>query len=232
MSGLPTEGTGVLSAVKQKLPEFPGFGVQYDPKLKPFFVSSVLEELRRIASQPIGKKLLADIAAARPRSRTAPKNANEAAKAIHFSKGINVVMVPTSMELTQSGYKMAWTGRGMEKAMQPSTAASHNVKDCPFHSVGGSCAEALDITAAGNGTGTVSIMKFTNAQIMTSKGEATAPFIVLAHELIHSLHHVTGTRRDTGEEDWTTGIGLYTGEPMSENAFRAAFGMKLRESYA
>jgi hypothetical protein len=221
-----------MSVVKQKLPEFPGFGVQYDPKLKPYFVSSVLEELRRIASQPIGKKLLADIAAARPRARKAPKNTNEAAKAIQFYKGVNVVMVPTSMEFTQSGHKMGWTGKGTEKALQPSTAASHNVKDCPFHQVGGSCAEALDITAAGDGTGTVSIMKFTNAQIVTSKGEATAPFIVLAHELIHSLHHVTGTRRDTGEENWTTGIGVYKDEAMSENAFRTAFGMKLRESYS
>jgi hypothetical protein len=74
-------------------------------------------------------------------------------------------------------------------------------------------------------------MKYTNAQILTGKGEATHSFVVLAHELIHSLHHVTGTRRDNGEEDWTTGIGAFVDEAMSENAFRKAFGLKLREKY-
>lgn len=74
-------------------------------------------------------------------------------------------------------------------------------------------------------------MKYTNAQIVTSKGEATQSFIVLAHELIHSLHHVTGTRRDTDEELWTTGLGKYSDEPMSENKIRDQFGIKLREAY-
>ena len=44
-------------------------------------------------------------------------------------------------------------------------------------------------------------------------------------------HHVTGTRRDNDEEQWTTGIGVYADNPMSENAFRAAFGLRLREMY-
>jgi hypothetical protein len=220
-----------MPIVSNKLPEFPGFAVRYDPNTKPFFQSMVLEDLRRIKSKDIGKKLLEDIAAARPRARAAPANANAEARAIVFEAGINVVMVPTSMEYTQSGFKMAFTGVGVEKSLKPSTAASHNIADCPYHPAGGSCAEAADITAAGDGTGTVSIMKYTNAQILTGKGEATQSFIVLAHELIHSYHHVTGTRRDNGEEDWTTGIGVYAAEPMTENAVRAAFGLKLREKY-
>jgi hypothetical protein len=220
-----------MPIVSNKLPEFPGFAVRYDSSAKPFFQSMVLEDLRRINSKPIGKKLLEDIAAARPKARAASANANAAAKEIVFEAGVNVVMVPTSMEYTQSGYKMAFTGVGVEKSLKPSTAASHNVKGCPYHPAGGSCAEAADITAAGDGTGTVSIMKYTNAQILTGKGEATHSFIVLAHELIHSYHHVTGTRRYNGEEDWTTGIGVYAAEPMTENAVRAAFGLKLREKY-
>lgn len=220
-----------MAIVSHKLPEFPGFAVRYDPNSKPFFVAMVLEDLRRIASKPIGKKLLEDIAAARPRARAAGASSNAEAKEIVFEAGVNVVMTPTSMEYTQSGYKMAFTGKGVEKALTPSTHASHNVKDCPYHPAGGSCAQAADIAAAGDGTGTVSIMKYTNAQILTGKGEATHSFVVLAHELIHSLHHVTGTRRDTGEEDWTTGIGIYANEPMTENAIRTAFGMKLREKY-
>jgi len=220
-----------MPIVSNKLPEFPGFAVRYDPATKPFFESMVLEDLRRIKSKDIGKKLLEDIAAARPRARAAPQNANAEARAIVFEAGVNVVMVPTTMEYSQSGYKMAFTGKGVEKALKPSAHASHNVEGCPFHPAGGSCAEAADITAAGDGTGTVSIMKYTNAQIVTSKGEATQSFVVLAHELIHSFHHVTGTRRDQGEEDWTTGIGAFADEPMSENKIRAAFGLKLREKY-
>jgi Effector protein len=220
-----------MPIVSNKLPEFPGFAVRYDSSAKPFFQSMVLEDLRRINSKPIGKKLLEDIAAARPRARAAGAASNADARAIVFEAGVNVVMVPTSMEYTQSGYKMAFTGVGVQKSLKPSTAASHNIKDCPYHPAGGSCAEAADITAAGDGTGTVSIMKYTNAQILTGKGEATHSFVVLAHELIHSLHHVTGTRRDNGEEDWTTGIGVYAAEPMTENAVRAAFGLKLREKY-
>src|SRR5215207_7336281 len=82
-----------MSVVKKKLPQFPGFAVQYDPKFKPFFVSMVLEELRRIASKALGRKLLKDIADARPRSRKALDNASAEVKAIKFEKGINVVMV-------------------------------------------------------------------------------------------------------------------------------------------
>ncbi|WP_459089622.1 M91 family zinc metallopeptidase [Mesorhizobium sp. A556] len=220
-----------MPIVSNKLPEFPGFAVRYDSSTKPFFQSMVLEDLRRINSKPIGEKLLEDIAVARPRARTAGAASNTEAQAIVFEAGVNVVTVPTSMEYTQSGYKMGFTGVGVLKSLKPSTAASHNIKDCPYHPAGGSCAQAADITAAGNGTGSVSIMKYTNAQILTGKGEATYSFVVLAHELIHSLHHLTGTRRDNVEEDWTTGIGVYAAEPMTENAVRAAFGLKLREKY-
>jgi hypothetical protein len=226
-----------MAVVNAKIPEFPGFAVQYDPAAKPFFVSMVVEDLRRITSKEIGKTLLKQIADARPRGRSAPKTSNAEAKLVKFNEGINVVVVPTSVTFTQTGHKMAFTGVGMEKSLVPSTAKAHNIKlpnmknACPFHIAGGSCAEALDIIAAGNGTGSVSIMKYTNAQIITGKGEATSSFLVLAHELIHSLHHVTGTRRDGVEEDWTTGIGSYQDELMTENSFRRVFGMPLRVSY-
>ena len=220
-----------MAVVSNKIPEFAGFAVRYDPNAKPFFQSTVLEDLRRIASKPIGAKLLADIAAAQPRARAAAAISSDEVKAVVFDVGVNVVMVPTSMEYTQSGMKMASTGVGVEKSLKPSTAASHNVPGCPYHPAGGSCAVAADIIAAGNGTGTVSVMRYTNAQILTGKGEATHSFIVLAHELIHSFHHLSGTRRDHGEEEWTTGLGAFVDEPLSENAFRKAFGMKLREKY-
>ena len=86
-----------MAIVSNKIPEFPGFAVRYDPSAKPFFQSMVVEDLRRITSKPIGEKLLADIAAARPRARAAPANANAEAKAVVFENGVNVVMVPTSI---------------------------------------------------------------------------------------------------------------------------------------
>lgn len=221
-----------MGTVSKKLPEFPGFAVQYDPAAKPFFVSMVLEDLRKIATKELGRELLKLIAQARPRSRSARGNASAETKAIRFSKGINVVIVPTSVSFTQSGFKMGYTGVGVEKSLQASAAAPHNLANCPFHIAGGSSAEALDPTADSNGTGTVSIMRYTNAQIITSKGEAAKSFIVLAHELIHSLHHVTGTTRtDGGEELKTTGLGIYTDEQMSENSFRKLFGLPVRVEY-
>ncbi len=69
------------------------------------------------------------------------------------------------------------------------------------------------------------------APAKTSKGETMFSFITLAHELIHSLHHVTGTRKDEDEELWTTGIGMYIDEPMSENGIRKEFAMSLRIEY-
>jgi hypothetical protein len=66
---------------------------------------------------------------------------------------------------------------------------------------------------------------------MTTKGEKTDPYIVLAHELIHSLHCLEGTSANTDEELWTTGIDKYANNQMSENAFRTAFGLPLRTQY-
>jgi hypothetical protein len=48
---------------------------------------------------------------------------------------------------------------------------------------------------------------------------------VLAHELIHSLHCLNGVQAGENEELWTTGLGAYADEPMSEQKFRAAFAI-------
>jgi len=223
-----------LQVLRHMLPEFPGFSIEYDPAKKPFFESNLIEDLRRIASCDLGKTLLKDIAAARPRCRKASDNLSKELQAVWIPNDINVVVVPTSAVFTQSGFKMGFDRSAEwseEKILVASDAQSHNIPGCPFHIAGGSNAAAVDNVAAGNGTGSVSIMRFTNAQIITGKGEATRSFVVLAHELIHSLHHVTGTVKSQGEEEWTTGLGQYADNPMSENAFRTVFGIKLRERY-
>jgi hypothetical protein len=126
---------------------------------------------------------------------------------------------------------MAFTGTGMDKALTRSDLSTHNLHGCPYYPVGGSRALAGDVVAAGDGSGSVSIVRYTNAQIRTSKGEVTHSFIVFAHELIHSLHHLTGTRNDNVEEQWTTGLGRFSDEPMSENRIRDAFGIPRRTAY-
>jgi hypothetical protein len=214
----------------QKMMEFPGFGLHFDSDANPFFRSMVLEDMRRIASKPIGQQLLADIAAARPRSRTVT-NGSEDLRAITFPDGVNVMITPTSIQYIQSGYKAAFTGSGMDKTLVASNHPAHNLAGCASYPVGGSQALAGNTMAAGDGSGSVSVMRYTNAQVLTSKGETTHSFIVLAHELIHSLHHVTGTRKDDVEEQWTSGLGMFRDEPMSENKVRAAFGLPPRTAY-
>lgn len=220
-----------MALIRQPLAGFPGFALFYDPMQKPFFQKNVLDDMRQIASQPIGKDLLALIAAARPAVRTVSRTANESIRTIAFSQGVNVVITPTTMTYTQSSYKMGYLPQSTVRTLQDSKHRKHNLDGCTFYPTGGCCAEPADIVAAGDGRGCVSVMKYTNAQIMTAKGERAFSFIVLAHELIHSLHHVTGTRKDTGEEQWTTGMGEFAHEPMSENAFRAAFSIPLRQRY-
>ena len=71
-----------------------------------------------------------------------------------------------------------------------------------------------------------------SSSFITNRGEPADPFIVLAHELIHALHFLQGIQIDgQDEERWTTGIGIYERNPMSENAFRSQFGLPLRVNY-
>lgn|GEM_PF-4458367 len=224
-----------MSAVTRKLPEFKGFAVHYDPKQKPFFEAQVVEAMRKLASVDLGKQLLAAIKDAKPKVRKAAASINADARAIHFSSGVNVVITPAaSINFIQSGFKADKLYGANNSVsivgLKASSAAPHNLAGCPFHIDGGSAAMAIDPVAADNGQGCCSIMYFTNAQIMTRKGEAANPVIVLAHELIHSLHHVTGSIHKE-EELVTSGIGKYADLPMTENAFRKAFGIALRVEY-
>ena len=144
--------------------------------------------------------------------------------------------VPTEINFVQSGHKLdvlygpggSKTITGMTKTDRPQYAP----EGCPFWIEGGSSNAAVHQMGATNGTGSVCFMRFSNVQIMTRKGEKTYPFIVLAHELIHSLHCLQGIKMDGKDEElWTTGIGKYTDNPMSENAFRSQFGLPLRNQY-
>ncbi|WP_291155364.1 M91 family zinc metallopeptidase [Gemmatimonas sp. UBA7669] len=212
-----------MAETTSKLPDFPGFAVRYDPSKNPFFQAIMVENLRILDSKEIGKSLLKQIGEASPKHRG------------QFPDGVNVMCTPYHINYTQSGFSRQgqFTGDGGFKVegMKPSTAASHNLKNCPFHIAGSSFNKADDPSFNDKGRGTVCWMAFSNAQFITSKGETAQPFIVLAHELIHSLHCLTGTHNGSEEELMTSGIGKYSDLPMSENAFRKAFGLPPRVSY-
>lgn len=211
-----------MPVVTEVLPDFDGFAVQYDVLKNPFFRAIMVENLRKLAEVELGKDLLKQIAGARPRSRGT------------FLPSVNVLCVPGKVEFVQSGYK--WQieyGQGssiLSKKLVATDNPGYNVKGCPFHIDGGSHNEAVDTSSTGNGVGSVCYMRFANTQVVTRKGERTLPFIVLAHELIHSLHCLTG-QIHLEEEPYTTGIGQYADNPMSENGFRKAFNLPLRTKY-
>lgn len=212
-----------MAELFQPLPDFPGFGVLYDPTKNPFFRPIIVENLRKLKTVGPGKSLLSQIEQARPTARHI------------FPQGINVVCKPQVMTFNQSGKSVIKTNHAGGKVtldgMRDSLNPAHSPPGCPFWKVGGSCNQAIDQERADDTTGTVCWMFFTNVEILTSKGEKADPFIVLAHELIHSLHCLLGIRDKKDEEIWTTGIGKYSDNPMSENAFRSAFGQPLRTAY-
>lgn len=205
-----------MAEVNEMLPEFTGFAVRYDPTLNPFFKAIMVENLRILAACEVGKTLFKLIADARPRSRA------------DFITGVNVRCEPKAIKYVQSGYKPAMGG-----TIQASSDARHVAPNgCNAYLVGSSANAALDPTASGDGTGSVCKMMFTNAQFLNSKGEmVTQPFIVLAHELIHSYHCLYGIKKAKDEELYTTGIGIYADEPMSENVFRTQLKLKPRVEY-
>jgi hypothetical protein len=212
--------------VTEILAEFPGFGLRYDPGVAPFFKPILLDNLRMINRTATGARLLKLIADARPRQRS------------DFPPNVNIFVERQELTVVQSGHRTDFVDAG--RIIVPTDDRRFAPPGCPFWKAGGSANQAVDQQAAGDGTGTVCIMKFTNVEVMTNKGEATQPFIVLAHELIHSWHCLYGTRIDGQDEElWTTGLGVYENHAwnprpnvdISENVIRGEFGIKLRERY-
>jgi hypothetical protein len=71
--------------------------------------------------------------------------------------------------------------------------------------------------------------------ICLSGGPFVAPYVTLAHELVHALHCVSGTRKEGDfkfdipiEEIFTVGLGEYAKEEFTENAIRKEHGLELR----
>nr|WP_076588712.1 M91 family zinc metallopeptidase [Vibrio ostreicida] len=201
-----------------RLRGFPGFAAKFDANEHPYFREIMEENLRKLKSVAAGKALLSEIQAARPVVRGS------------FPPTVNVMCVPTHINFTQSGFKRLvhydMNYKEHVTGISPSKQAKFAPKGCPFWMAGGSHNAAADPKAATNSFGSVCFMHFSNVQVMTRKGEKADPYVVLAHELIHSLHCLQGTTIDGKDEElWTTGLGKYADNPMSENAFRRQFGV-------
>ena len=217
---------------------FPGIGIQYDSSSDhAFFRQIVRIDLDQISSSPLGRQLFDQIADAQPRVQTTANSHSRETRAIAFREGINVVITPTIINYVQRGYRRgAFIGSSTTaREIVPSNAPEHNVDHLPYYRINGSFTEAADADAADDGTGSVSVIRYSNAHLRVEGGVVTPSFIVLVHELIHALHHVTGTRlTGPNEELWTTGIGhygQYQMTQMTENAFRWYFGLPERLNY-
>ena len=138
------------------------------------------------------------------------------------------------INFTQSGFSrvVLWKEGGEYDVedMKPSNRDEYNRAGCPFWMDGSSSNSAANISTSNQSS--VCFMKFSNVQITTRQGEKADPYIVLAHELIHSLHSLQGTTKNgREEEEWTTGIGKYENDLMTENGFRQVFGLAKRKIY-
>lgn len=198
-------------------PRYPGFAFLGEPP-SPSTEACFYSDLALIQSRSLGADLLADIARASPGVRKIT-NGNDKDREINFPKNINVIVRPTTMTFYETGIEF------------PSRRIYPPVPGRNFYPKGGCMAIAGDVDAAGNGTGSVSLVNYTNTQLFTGKGEKTFSFIVLAHELIHSLNHLQGRLHNDDEEQRTTGLNQYASEKYSENAFRQAFLLESRQVY-
>lgn len=217
-----------MSEVVEKLPDFPGFAVKYTPSSNPFFKAICLDNLRLLASNvgggdlsTLGSDLLKLIENAKPRFRG------------DFPSGVNVMMVPVDVQYTQAGYMDMGGTMVKDKTRGISLETKDGTFGCNFWKRrGGSANAAVNPTDSTNGQGSVCKMMFTNAQMLTSKGEAADAYIVLAHELIHSYHCLHGVKIDGNDEEIaTTGLGVWAEDRFTENSFRKKFGRPLRVDY-
>lgn len=217
------------------LSRYPGLGVIFQHNENPYFRLIVEENLRTICTKDIGITLLKEIASARPGYRH------------NFPTSINVIITPLKAYFVQAGYRLqighatpedAFSGRpqvplGMtprEIVTPDSKASKSGIKGgaLPMTTSGlGIVHESMNQEAASNGAGTVCIVNFHNARVAVGD----RPFIYLAHELIHCLHSLTGTKHRENDEPATIGLGQYASEPLTENRFLAAFGLPQRTHY-
>jgi hypothetical protein len=205
-----------MTQVSKTLPNYQGFAVDYDESQDPFFEVTVKETLAKIKQTATGALLLTKIASSSP---------SFISSSVATAKV--VISPPGDRKLTPRG-KIVMGGQLHD---HPGMYAA-DVRHSRPSGTGDTSHLSNDQTSASNGSGCTCTVYFTNRVGQTSKGESAPPWLMLAHELVHCLHSLEGTKKDGIEEEYfTVGLNDYAKEPITENAFRNDAGMPARTSY-
>ena len=197
------------------------------------FHGSVAADLARIESRPVGKALLRAINRSHPSVRhvTHFTDRNPETSEVVFDQGVKVVIIPKPMNYIQSGYRLGFgPGSTVRDVLEPSFNPAHSPPGRRFYRADGCNTEAADVNASGDGSGSVAIVRYSNAHMDVVGGVVTPSFIVLAHELIHALHFLEGVRDPVDEENLTRGIGVHSRLAITERAIRDEWGLPARLS--
>lgn len=222
----------------QTLESYPGLGVLYEANQNPFFKKIIETNLLHLSTKTVGISLLGKIQNSRPQYRH------------NFPAGINVIFTPLKVRFVEGGFKLQMgylspehglSGQppvplGMTRDVKNSRIQDFKEKafgikkeaGLPMTTSGlGVLHESMHQTHASDGTGSVCIVEFNNARVPLKD----RPYIYLAHELIHCLHSLTGTKHVQNDEPATVGLGQHANDALTENRFLEAFGLPRRTHY-
>jgi hypothetical protein len=227
--------------VIEKLKDYPGIGLREisrksDPKgYNPFFKSNVLSYLAKINQKPTGRMLIEAIGRCKPGDKF---NA--------FPKGINVVIRPPDADvLMKPGLMMSddepiYKPLGGKEAYNTWMIAAPGERGAlvpllrsKAQTIPATRAAACCNTEGASGVGSQCQLRYSNREMLSKSGTWLPAEIIMAHELIHCLHCLTGTRdpKDNVEEWKTTGIKGYEDLDITENKIRAELDYPARTKY-
>ncbi len=217
-----------------KSSELKGFGFNYDPSSQPFFKALVKENLRKLYTLPTGKLILKAIKSAKP------------AHTSYFPKGVNVVFQPPlTRDWHTPGYSPKAnkiTDQGRFDAFQKARSGDDLTAQEMIQLEGkGKLIPGINAKTqvqeeskkfASDGTGSVSVLFYSNTEILSDTGTWFIPHITMGHELIHCLHALLGeTDPDNRKEEYkTVGMKGYAGT-YTENVLRQEAGFPQRMKY-
>ena len=185
------------------------------------FIAQTQVNLKKIASQPIGKDLL-ELLLKRHQGIGTKANSNGSPKTVTISNGWGTIVSPDNYNTDASGVGVDSDG----KFAVSKRVAGHAM------------------TMAGRGT-SVRVRYSVTMDYSTVLKLKTPSFVALAHELIHAFHFLSGNqssdltydkdleryRSSIIEEALTVGAGTYENTRISENAIRREHGLPIREFY-
>ena len=190
---------------------------------------SVYELFGIIKATEMGVKLFNGIATANPAAKKYHKGTSNAPT---FAEGeVNLLVAREHCTARSRTQRRVFLGELLGSGID--TYLGAHVDVVPALKGGG--AKALDLTAKFDGTGSESLFTFDMGHY---KPNGENPLFIAAHELVHALHHVTGTT-DAGSvsccEELRTVGGLHTElvpqspNGITENVFRAEYGALIGE---